>query len=58
MLSDETELVQYGMSVEDYFNEFKHAGAAYPSSWTKYPTDEDPYTKYKFTSIEINFSQD
>lgn len=58
MLSDETTIVQYGMSSESYFNEFKLAGTAFPSAWTKYPTEEDPYTKYKFTSIEINFNQD
>ena len=29
-----------------------------PSAWNKYPSDEDPYSRYKFTSIEINFSPD
>lgn len=56
MLSDETQVVQYGVASETYFNEFKLAGTAFPSSWSKFPTEENPYSKYKFTSIEINFS--
>lgn len=26
------------------------------SSWNKYPSPEDPYSRYKFTSLEVNFS--
>ena len=28
-----------------------------PSSWAVFPTDEDPGTKYKFTSVWLGFSQ-
>ena len=31
---------------------------AAPSSWNKYPTVENPSSRYKFTSIEINASMD
>ena len=29
-----------------------------PSAWSKFPTEENPENRYKFTSLEINFSQD
>ena len=29
-----------------------------PSSWIYYPTDEEPSTRYKFVSIEINYTLD
>ena len=29
-----------------------------PSAWNKFPTKEDPLTRYKFTSVEVNFSLD
>ena len=28
------------------------------SAWNKFPTDEDPLSRYKFTSVEVNFSAD
>ena len=32
--------------------------APLPSAWIYFPTDENPSTRYKFASIEINFSLD
>ena len=28
------------------------------SAWNRFPTEEDPLSRYKFTSVEINFSPD
>ena len=33
-------------------------GAAQPSSWIYWPTDEEPHNKYKYVSGEFNVSQD
>ena len=32
--------------------------APLPSSWLTYPTPENPSSKYKFASIEVNFTLD
>ena len=29
-----------------------------PSAWNKFPNEKDPLARYKFTSVEVNFSAD
>ena len=57
-VADEIEYFQYGDSADNYFNTYLPNKVNYPSSWSKFPTEEDPYTKYKFTSMEVDFSMD
>ena len=58
LLEDEVDYMQYGYADTGYFNNFLIEANVRPSAWTKFPTEENPFGKYKFTSIEINFSQD
>ena len=57
LLIDEAELIQYGQEEETTFHSFK-LPAPLPSSWLTYPTQENPSSKYKFSSIEVNFTLD
>ena len=56
-MSDEADLIQLGQSADSYFYSYEH-GSPLPSAWTTYPTAENPSTRYKFSSLEVNFSQD
>ena len=37
------------------YYEYEHS-LPQPSSWNKYPTQEEPSRKYKFTSLEVSMS--
>ena len=56
-MEDETQLVQFGYAVErpfySYFSKLPE-----PSAWNKFPTKENPSHRYKYTSIEVNYSLD
>ena len=57
-LSDETEYLNYGQeSVSRTFTELQWANPQ-PSSWTAFPTEEDPDALYKFFSIDLYVSLD
>ena len=56
-LSDETTYLQWGQNDEtEFFN--LHFDAPKPSAWTKFPTAENPNTRYKFTSLVVFLDPD
>ena len=56
-LSDETTYVQWGQQDEtEFFN--LHFDPPRPSAWTKFPTAENPNTRYKFTSLVVFLDPD
>ena len=57
VLQDEAEIIQYGQETEQTFYSFE-LPAPLPSAWIYFPTDENQSSRYKFASIEINFSLD
>ena len=57
-LEDEVEYLQYGNINSDYYNNFMIDSNVRPSAWSKFPTQDNPNGKYKFTSLEITYSQD
>ena len=57
VLSDETQLFQFGYADETTFYSYS-SKMPEPSAWNKFPTVADPKSRYKFTSIEVNFSLD
>ena len=57
VLSDETKLLQFGYADETTFYGYT-TKLPEPSAWNKFPTDANPKSRYKFTSIEVNFSLD
>ena len=57
MLSDETQLFQFGYAEETTFYSYM-SKLPEPSAWNKFPTEANPDSRYKFTSIEVNFSLD
>lgn len=57
MLSDETQLFQFGYAEETTFYSYM-SKLPEPSAWNKFPTTTEPDSRYKFTSIEVNFSLD
>ena len=56
-LEDESQVLQMGFSEDYTFHEYTHY-LPQPSAWNKFPTKEDPFKKYKFTSLEVNLSLD
>lgn len=56
ILSDETEWIQLGQSVD---KDFYKVNVLEPqiSAWDVFPTPDSPGSRYKFTSLEVNFSQ-
>ena len=48
-------MLQFGFSEDSEFIDF-HPSVPFGSSWINYPTAENPSTKYKFVSVEFNFS--
>jgi len=56
-VADESQTIQLGISEDQKFFEFK-SELARASSWNKYPTKENPYSRYKFTSFELSISPD
>ena len=57
LLEDETQVVKLGYSNEKEFYTY-HRKLPEASAWNKFPTEENPLTRYKFTSVEINHSPD
>ena len=55
MLSDETQIFQVGYSQDTEYYEY-WSKLPETSSWNKFPTEENPLARYKFTSLEVNFS--
>ncbi len=51
-VADESQTVQLGISEDLMFYQFSH-NSPVASSWNKYPTKENPSSRYKFTSVEI-----
>ena len=58
MISDETQIVQFGNSVDREFNSFVDNITPQYSSWSNFPTDDKPFNLYKFASFEINLNKD
>lgn len=57
-LNDETEFLQLGNAQQTFFYGKNEKPELIPSAWNKYPSKEDPYSKYKFTGIEIGVNPD
>ena len=57
MLNDETQFFQFGYSEDRNFYSYQST-LPVASAWNKFPTLEDPLSRYKFTSVEVNFSPD
>ena len=55
ILSDETQLIQFGYSEDTDFYKYSIEPPK-TSAWNVFPTPENPLTRYKFTSFEVNFS--
>ena len=53
-LNDETSLLQIGDAQENIFYGRNEKPELSPSAWNKFPSKEDPNSKYKFTSLEIS----
>ena len=53
MLEDETQLVQLGYADETEFYSLKTTDPPKFTSWTNFPTPEEPLNKYKFASVEF-----
>ena len=57
ILNDETDAFNYGNVNEREFHTYLNKDPE-PSAWNKFPTVENPLTRYKFTSVEVNHSAD
>ena len=57
-ITDRTEYLQISGASEKFFNHYSPDKTQIPSSWNKFPTKENPNTRYKFTSMEVTYSQD
>ena len=55
IIKDETDFLQYGQEEENEIYTFEWP-APLPSAWIHFPTEENPSTKYKFISVEFNYS--
>ena len=58
MLSDETSLVQLGDSVDRPIYTYNEEMKVTDSNWNKFPTTENPESKYKFLSVVVNTNPD
>lgn len=57
LLEDEVSFLQYGQ--EEHYEFYNYElPIPKPSSWSNYPSEENPLAFYKFGSVEINLSQD
>ena len=57
-LSDETSIVQTGVSTDTVYYTYEKDWDVEASSWSKFPSEEDPRTRYKHVSVTINASAD
>ena len=59
LLSDETAFIQLGDSVERYlYTDKKDGMPSSPSAWNMFPTKQDPYLEYKYSSFTIDLNKD
>ena len=58
MVSDETQLFQLGESEDREFHSYVDNIKSMYSAWQDFPTEENPYTLYKYASMEINLFKD
>ena len=58
MIEDETSLLQLGFADETEFYSVNTNDPPKFTSWTKFPTAEEPLNRYKFTSLEIELERD
>ena len=56
-MSDESELVQFGDSVDTYYYSHKEPKNQ-PTAWSRFPTPEEPFSKYKYASINLTLDRD
>ena len=57
-LTDETSFVQVGQSTtKTFYGKNDSSMLSQASSWDVFPTKQNPFTKYKFTSVEINLNK-
>ena len=57
-MEDESDYLQFGYTEDKIFYGVDYSNLPEPSAWNRFPTAQDPSQRYKFTSIELNFSQD
>ena len=57
-LNDETAVVQLGNAQQSYFYGQNEKPVLIPSAWNKFPTEQSPKSKYKYTSLEITVNPD
>ena len=57
MVEDESDYFQYGQFDEMDFYTFV-SSAPQPTSWTDFPTEDEPYNLFKYSSFEIELNQD
>ena len=57
MIEDETGFVQVGTVTEREYTSYLDNITPLYSSWNKFPTDQDPYSLYKYASFEINLNK-
>lgn len=57
LLEDATAYFQYGQEVETEYLSFSMSSAK-PSAWINFPTEDNPSSRYKYLSVEINFDMD
>lgn len=57
LLEDESSYLQYGQETETEYVSFS-LSQALPSAWIYFPTAENPSTRFKYLSVEINFDMD
>lgn len=57
MLEDESDYLQIGQSDESNFHTFETT-APQPTSWTDFPTKEEPDKYFKYASFDIVLNQD
>jgi len=56
-VADESQTLQLGFAEEIEFYKFS-VDAARASSWNKFPTPQNPSTRYKYSSVEIILDPD
>ena len=57
ILEDESAMLQYGQQDEKSFHTFT-LDSPQPSSWTNFPTKEEPENYFKYASFDIDLCQD
>lgn len=58
LLNDESGFIQLGMEEETFFYSAFNDMEPNPSSWNTFPTEADPFAKYKFMSVSFELGKD